>query len=129
MLLCFGVAQRFRVCVRTRFRAIRWNEAQESPAPEGRTSLAQRFSAGKSGRNQSSPGGTTQFSRTRFSAAVTALLSVRLLAAEVAPSAQKLIFPQSAQDLIHQKQVGEQRAQMDGSVQIVNQLGTDGGLG
>jgi hypothetical protein len=36
----------------------------EVPAPEGRPSLAQRFSAGKSGRNDSSPGGTTQFSRT-----------------------------------------------------------------
>src|ERR1019366_8118094 len=32
-----------------------WN-----PAPEGRTNLAQRFSAGKRGRNNSSPGGTTQ---------------------------------------------------------------------
>src|SRR5713101_7062339 len=31
-------------------------------APEGRTSLAQRFSAGKSGRKNSSPGGTAQFS-------------------------------------------------------------------
>jgi hypothetical protein len=32
------------------------------PAPEGRTNLAQRFSAGKSRRNDSSPGGTTEFS-------------------------------------------------------------------
>src|ERR1039457_5946952 len=32
-------------------------------------------------------------------------------------------------DLAHQKQVGEQRSEMDGSVQIVNQLGADGGLG
>jgi hypothetical protein len=33
-------------------------------APEGRPSLAQRFSAGKTGANDSSPGGTTEFSRT-----------------------------------------------------------------
>src|ERR1019366_2535563 len=47
------------VCVRTRFRTVWWNQAQENSAPEGRPSLAQRFSAGKSGRNDSSPGGTT----------------------------------------------------------------------
>src|SRR5208283_3635032 len=35
----------------------------ENTAPEGRTNLAQRFSAGKSGKNDLSPGGTTQFSR------------------------------------------------------------------
>src|SRR5260370_177971 len=34
-------------CMRTCFRATWWVEAQENPAPEGRTSLAQRFSAGK----------------------------------------------------------------------------------
>jgi len=39
-----------------------------NPAPEGRTSLAQRFSAGESGRNDPSPGGTTQISRTLFKA-------------------------------------------------------------
>jgi len=39
----------------------------ENPVPEGRTSLAQRGSAGKSGTNDSSPGGTTEFSRTHFS--------------------------------------------------------------
>src|ERR1035441_1123166 len=38
--------------------------AQENAAPEGRPSLAQRFSAGKSGKKDSSPGGTTEFSRT-----------------------------------------------------------------
>ena len=43
----------------------------ENPAPEGRTSLAQRGSAGKSGANDSSPGGTTGFSLTHFSRAVT----------------------------------------------------------
>ena len=43
--------------VRIRFRTLRWNEAQENAAPEGRPNLAQRFSAGKSGRNDSSPGG------------------------------------------------------------------------
>ena len=31
------------VCVRTGFWAIRWNEELENAAPEGRTSLAQRF--------------------------------------------------------------------------------------
>src|ERR1019366_2189233 len=35
-------------------------------APEGRTNLAQRFGAGKSGKNDLSPGGTTQFSRSSF---------------------------------------------------------------
>ena len=38
-----------------------------TPAPEGRTNLAQRFSAGKSGTSDSSPGGTAEFSRTYFS--------------------------------------------------------------
>src|SRR5271157_2544891 len=33
-----------------------------------------------------------------------------------------------SQNLTHQKQVGEQRTEMDGSVQIVNQLGADGAL-
>src|SRR5271166_1006479 len=33
-----------------------------------------------------------------------------------------------SQNLTHQKQIGEQRAEMDGSVQIVDQLGADGGL-
>jgi hypothetical protein len=32
-------------------------------------------------------------------------------------------------DFIDEKQVCKQGAEMDGSVQIVNQLGTDGGLG
>jgi hypothetical protein len=60
------------VCVRTRFWAIRWNEMPESPVPKGRPNLAQRrgpqharfwrdgverFSAGKSGKKDSSPGG------------------------------------------------------------------------
>jgi cold shock protein len=39
--------------------------AEETAAPEGRPNLAQRFSAGKSGPNDSSPGGTAEFSRTR----------------------------------------------------------------
>jgi hypothetical protein len=39
-----------------RFRTKRWNEIPENPAPERRTNLAQRFSAGKSGPNDSSPG-------------------------------------------------------------------------
>jgi hypothetical protein len=50
---------------------------------QGRPSLAQRFSAGNSGKNDLSPGGTTQFSRTLFSAAITGLFSVAALAAEV----------------------------------------------
>ena len=33
-----------------------------------------------------------------------------------------------SQNLTHQEQVGEQRSEMDGSVQIVNQPGADGGL-
>ena len=55
------------MCVRTDVLAIRWNEEFENAAPEGRTNLAQRFSAGKSGKGDLSPGGTTQFSRTHFS--------------------------------------------------------------
>src|ERR1039457_6312080 len=56
------------MCVRTRFRATRWNGLAGNPAPEGRPSLAQRFSAGKSGKKDSSPGGTAEFSRTIFTA-------------------------------------------------------------
>jgi hypothetical protein len=33
----------------------------KNPGPEGRPSLAQRFSAGKSRKDDSSPGGTTEF--------------------------------------------------------------------
>src|ERR1019366_8174250 len=58
----------YRVCARTRFRTVWWNQTQENAAPEGRPSLAQRFSAGKSGSNDSSPGGTTEFSRTHYKA-------------------------------------------------------------
>jgi len=62
--------------------SIRWNEMLKPRAPEGQASLAQRrgpqharfwrdgvegFSAGKSGTNDSSPGGTAQFSRTLMS--------------------------------------------------------------
>jgi hypothetical protein len=47
--------------------SIRWNELLKPPAPEGRSSLAQRFSAGKSVTNDSSPGGTAQISRTLMS--------------------------------------------------------------
>ena len=68
-----SLAQRFSVCVRTDVLAIRWNEELENAAPEGRTNLAQRFSAGKSGKSDLSPGGTTQFSRTHFSAAIRSL--------------------------------------------------------
>jgi thiamine biosynthesis protein ThiS len=41
------------------------SSAQAHPAPEGRTNLAQRFSAGKSGKNELSPRGTTESSRTQ----------------------------------------------------------------
>src|ERR1017187_4650761 len=58
----------FSGCVRTDVLPLRWKEELENAAPEGRTNLAQRFSAGKSGKNDLSPGGTTQFSRTHFSA-------------------------------------------------------------
>src|SRR5450759_4299517 len=78
----FWVAQRFSVCVRTRFWTVWWKQAQENAAPEGRPRLAQRFSAGKSGRNDSSPGGTTESSRTLFSFAMTRLFSRAALAAE-----------------------------------------------
>ncbi len=58
----------FSVCVRTGVLAIRWNEGLDNTAPEGRPNLAQRFSAGKSGKNDLSPGGTTHFSRTLLGA-------------------------------------------------------------
>src|SRR6266568_7338497 len=38
-----------RSVVRTNLRTIQWNQLSENPAPEGRSSLAQRLSAGKSG--------------------------------------------------------------------------------
>jgi hypothetical protein len=38
-------------------------------------------------------------------------------------------FDMLPQDFIQQKQVGEQCAEMNGSVQIINQLRTDDGLG
>jgi uncharacterized protein DUF6599 len=57
----------FGVCVKTRFRVARKNEAPYDPAPEGRANLAQRFSAGKSGKNDLSPGGTTESSSALFS--------------------------------------------------------------
>src|ERR1035441_3825971 len=60
----------FSVCVRTGFRATGWDGAPQNPAPEGRPTLAQRFSAGDSGTHDSSPGGTTEFSRTLFSPVV-----------------------------------------------------------
>ena len=50
------------MCLRTHFRALQRSRMSENPALEGRPSLAQRFSAGKSGRNDSSRGGTTEFS-------------------------------------------------------------------
>src|ERR1039458_4310784 len=43
-----GGGERYRGCVRTRFRTVWWNQAQRNAAPEGRPSLAQRFSAGES---------------------------------------------------------------------------------
>src|ERR1035437_7423995 len=74
VVLAFGWSSA-SVCVRTRFRTVWWNQAQENAAPEGRPSLAQRFSAGKSGKKDSSPGGTTEFSRSRttFSASCRAV--------------------------------------------------------
>src|SRR6266446_6562326 len=60
----FWVEQRFSAGERTCSRASEENELSERPAPEGRSSLAQRFSAGDAGRNDSSPGGTTEFSPT-----------------------------------------------------------------
>src|ERR1039457_7119931 len=50
----------FSGCVRADVLPLRWNEDLENAAPEERTNLAQRFSAGKSGKNDLSPGWTTQ---------------------------------------------------------------------
>src|ERR1017187_7451982 len=62
------IAQRFSVCARTNFEETQWCATSESPAPEGRTIIARRFSAGKRGENGPSSGGTAEFSRIRFSA-------------------------------------------------------------
>jgi hypothetical protein len=61
--LILGGAALQRVCELT-FRAILWSETPENQAPEGRPNLAQRFSAGDRGKDDSSPGGTTEFSYT-----------------------------------------------------------------
>src|ERR1017187_8337419 len=53
------IAQRFSVCARTNFEETQWCATSESPAPEGRTIIARRFSAGRNGKNGLSPGGTT----------------------------------------------------------------------
>lgn len=63
------VEQRFSVCVRTAFSERRWSESCRNPAPEGRAILAPRFSAGISGEEAASPGGTAEFSCTHFRAA------------------------------------------------------------
>ena len=55
------------VCARTRFWPNRWDRIALILAPEGRLTIARRFSAGKSEREDSSPGGTTESSRTHFS--------------------------------------------------------------
>ncbi len=57
----------------------------ENSAPEGRSSLAQRFSAGKTGRNDSSPSGTTELSCEIFKEAIRAPLSWRAFAPGVRP--------------------------------------------
>jgi len=58
-----------------------YQEMIEKPAPEARPSLAQRFSAGEGGRNDSSPGGTTELSSTGFSRCGSALVAAALAAA------------------------------------------------
>jgi tRNA modification GTPase len=57
-------AERTGVPVEPGFGLAGWSSsaASQIQAPEGRTNLAQRFSAGKSGTNDSSPVGTTEFS-------------------------------------------------------------------
>jgi hypothetical protein len=64
--------QGFNVWVRTYFRVAGGMKCPKTQPRQGRTSIAQRGSAGKSGTNDSSPGGTTEFSRTHFSPEVTA---------------------------------------------------------
>jgi len=53
----------------------------EKPAPEGRPSLAQRFSAGKGGKNDSSPGGTTELSSSVVRRCGSVLVAAALAAA------------------------------------------------
>jgi hypothetical protein len=62
MLLVILGWSSFSVCVKTRSWATQWNQVPANLAPKGRPNLAQRFSAGKSGRIHLSPGGTTEFS-------------------------------------------------------------------
>jgi len=69
----FEIGRPLRVCVRNNFQATRWRQILENPAPEGRPSLAQRFSAAESATTDSSRGEPalsevegTEFSRTLF---------------------------------------------------------------
>src|ERR1039458_9174251 len=50
----------------------------ENPAPEGRPSLAQRFSAGLSGRNDSSPGGTAEIASPIGCSAIAKVIPLKL---------------------------------------------------
>jgi len=70
--------ERFSVCVRTGLCVARWNKWTNFPVPQGRANLAPRFSAGLGGPKTQSPGGTTQFSRTLFSAAISRASNIRL---------------------------------------------------
>jgi len=65
-----NLAQRFRVCVRTRFSGTRWNEMPRDSSPGGATELSPALQRWEKRRNESSPGGTTQFSRTLLRASV-----------------------------------------------------------
>jgi len=65
----------------------------DNPVPEGRTSLAQRASAGKNGTNDSSPGGTPEFSRYSSGAVAQFRLSSR---ASVLCAARDLGEPRDA---------------------------------
>ncbi len=49
------------VCVRPHLRAFRWTQMLDSPAPEGRPTLAQRFSAGKEEQTIQVPEGRPSF--------------------------------------------------------------------
>jgi hypothetical protein len=61
----------FRVYVKSRGNPV--ERMPENPAPEGRTNLAQRFSAGEKTGEMTSPRGTAQFSFTLFRGAAFSL--------------------------------------------------------
>ena len=80
----------FRVCVRAYFVIIEWNGPCENQAPEGAAQVSPARQRWESGKKDSSPGGTAEFSHRLFSPAIiqvkclTAHLKARPFKAEIA---------------------------------------------